>query len=85
MCYNIITVKETLKTFQKEVKKMTVREMIGKTACGTNVIVMGDSYHDSYSKPDYEKYFPEYVLDSEVTVVRPCLSGLEIRFEEKEW
>ena len=66
---------------------MTVRELIGKAQCGTSIIVFNDCYSDSYSKPDFENHFEQWVLDSDVECVIPKASCLEIRFSEhcEDW
>ena len=62
---------------------MTVREMIGVTACGTNVKITdydGNNYGE-YNKPDLEKYFSENILNARVECVIPTLFAFEIRID----
>lgn len=62
---------------------MTVREMIGITACGTNVKITdydGNNYGEC-DKPDYEKYFSEDILNARVECVIPTSFAMEIRID----
>ena len=65
---------------------MTVRELIGVTACGTNVKITdydGNNYGE-YNKPDYEKHFSENILNARVECIIPTSFACEIRIDLNE-